>query len=125
MMPPPISGKIKRQREEETLTTLEQREQDLEDQTNLEQREEDLEDLQQISGDVAWKRLLASVGLSSFSAKFANLGIENIDDMAYTTAEKADHTDLVEPDLTGKAEDETIAARQSKWNLNLGGEQIT
>ena len=39
-----------------------------------------------------------SDGLSSFSAKFANLGIENIDDMAYTTAEKADHTDLVEPD---------------------------
>ena len=55
MMPPPISGKIKRQREEETLTTLEQREQELEDQTNLEQREEDLEDLQQISGDVTWK----------------------------------------------------------------------
>ena len=50
MMPPPISGKMKRQREEETLTTLEQREQELEDQTNLEQREEDLEDLQQISG---------------------------------------------------------------------------
>ena len=41
---------MKRQREEETLTTLEQREQELEDQTNLEQREEDLEDLQQISG---------------------------------------------------------------------------
>ena len=50
MMPPPISGKMKRQRGEETLTTLEQREQELEDQTNLEQREEDLEDLQQISG---------------------------------------------------------------------------
>ena len=98
MMPPPISGKMKRQRGEETLTKLELREQELEDQTNLEQREEDLEDLQQISGDVTWKRLLASVGLSSFSAKFANLGIENIDDMAYTTAEKADHTDLVEPD---------------------------
>ena len=60
MMPPPISGKMKRQRGEETLTKLEQREQELEDQTNLEQREEDLEDLQQISGDVTWKRLLAS-----------------------------------------------------------------
>ena len=74
-MPPPISGKIKRQREEETLTTLEQREQELEDQTNLEQREEDLEDLQQISGREApemekalfKKTAMSRIGFFSFS----------------------------------------------------------
>ena len=32
---------------------------------------------------------------------------------------------ILQKRLTGIAEDETIVARQSEWNLNLGGEQIT
>ena len=32
---------------------------------------------------------------------------------------------ILQKRLTGIAEDETVVARQSEWNLNLGGEQIT